>query len=193
MHISARHSRTAAWITLPLAVVASAAVIATASYAAFSDTTDNAGNAWRTGGVSLTDDLQGEALFDAGDLVPGSTGMNCITVTATTTNPTTVQLYTADQSDDDALAQYVGMTIERGSLATAGDCATFTAESTVHDGSLGDLLTKTSFGTGVGDWAPSVGESATTYRFSYDLADDAPNTTQNSEAGTTFVWEAQTA
>ena len=44
MHITSRHGRTAAWIAFPLAVVASGALIATASYAAFSDTTDNAGN-----------------------------------------------------------------------------------------------------------------------------------------------------
>jgi len=191
MHATARHGRTAAWIALPLAVVASAAVIATASYAAFSDTTDNAGNAWRTGAVSLTDDDQGAALFDVDGLVPGSTGTNCITVTATTTNPSTVQLYTADPTDDDALAQHVGMTVERGALATAGDCSTFTAESTVHDGTLAGLLELDAFGTGLGDWEPAVGTTATTYRIAYDLADDAPNTVQDSAVGATFVWEAQ--
>jgi hypothetical protein len=92
MHISSRHGRTAAWIAFPLAVVASGALIATASYAAFSASTDNAGNSWRTGAVALTDNDQGTALFDEDDLVPGSTGSNCITVTATTTNPTTVKL-----------------------------------------------------------------------------------------------------
>lgn len=192
MHITSRHGRTAAWIAFPLAVVASGALIATASYAAFSDTTDNAGNAWRTGAVTLTDDDQGEALFDVDALVPGEGGSKCITVTATTTDASTVQLYTADQSDDDTLAQHLGMTVERGSLGTASDCSTFTATSTVHEGTLAELMELDSFGTGVDGWKPTVGTSSTTYRFTYDLDQGTPNTAQQSEAGATFVWEAQT-
>lgn len=192
MHITSRHGRTAAWIAFPLAVVASGALIATASYAAFSDTTDNAGNAWRTGAVSLTDDDEGAALFDTDTLVPGEGGSNCITVTAETTNPTTVKLYTDEQSDVDALAQHLDMKVERGALRTAGDCSTFTAESTVHDGTLAGLMALDSFGTGVDDWQPTVGTASATYRFTYDLDTETPNTAQESEAGTTFVWEAQT-
>ncbi|SBN63766.1 hypothetical protein GA0004736_2706 [Curtobacterium sp. 9128] len=192
MHLTTRHGRTAAWIALPLAVVASGAVIATASYAAFSATTDNAANSWRTGAVSLTDDDSGAALFTVDDLVPGSTGSNCITVTSTTSNPSEVRLYTAAQSDEDAIGQHLQMTVERGALATAGDCTTFTGASTVHDGTLAELLTAGSFGDGVDDWKPATGTSSTTYRFSYALAADTPNTAQDSAVGTTFVWEAQT-
>ncbi len=192
MHITSRHGRTAAWIAVPLAVVASGAVIATASYAAFSSSTDNAGNAWRTGAVSLTDDDQGVAMFDVDDLVPGSSGTNCITVTAATTNASTVKLYADEQTDDDALAQYLGMQVERGSLGTAGDCSTFTATATVHDGTLAEFMAHDAFGTGLDSWKPATGSTSTTYRFSYDLSEDAPNTVQSSEAGTTFVWEAQT-
>jgi hypothetical protein len=192
MHISSRHGRTAAWIAFPLAVVASGALIATASYAAFSSSTDNAANNWRTGAVSLTDDDQGVAMFDADDLVPGSDGSNCITLTAETTNASTVKLYTDEQADTDSLAQHLNMTVERGTLGTPGDCGTFTAGTTVHDGTLAGLLALDSFGTGLDDWKPATGTTSTTYRFSYDLAQDAPNTVQSSEVGTTFVWEAQT-
>ncbi|WP_267421722.1 MULTISPECIES: hypothetical protein [unclassified Curtobacterium] len=193
MHISSRHGRTAAWIAFPLAVVASGALIATASYAAFSDTTENAGNSWRTGAVTLTDDDQGTALFDVADLVPGSTGSNCITVTANTTNASTVKLYTAAQSDDDTLPKHLNMTVQRGSLGTPGDCTTFTSTSTVHDGTLAGLLELDSFGEGLDAWAPATGTASATYQFDYDLDTDTPNTAQSSEAGTTFVWEAQTA
>jgi hypothetical protein len=192
MHITSRHGRTAAWIALPLAVVASGALIATASYAAFSDTTDNAANSWRTGAVALTDDDQGAAMFDVGDLVPGSSGTNCITVTAETTNPSTVKFYVDEQTDADSLGRYLDVQVERGSLATAGDCNSFTAGSTVHDGTLADLAAHDSFGTGLDAWEPATGTADATYRISYTLADDAPNTVQSSEAGTTFVWEAQT-
>jgi hypothetical protein len=192
MHTTSRHGRTAAWIAFPLAVVASGALIATASYAAFSSSTDNAANSWRTGAVSLTDDDQGVAMFDVDDLVPGSDGSNCITVTANTTNASTVKLYAADATDADSLAEHVGLTVERGSLGTAGDCSTFTTGTTVHDGTLADLMASESFGTGVDAWKPATGTASTTYRFSYDLGEGAPNTVQSSEAGTTFVWEAQT-
>lgn len=192
MHITSRHGRTAAWIAFPLAVVASGALIATASYAAFSSSTDNGVNNWRTGAVALTDDDQGLAMFDIDDLVPGSTGSNCITVTAETTNPSTVKVFTAEQTDDDQLAQYVGMTVERGTLATAGDCSTFTAATTIHQGTLAGLMDADSFGTGLDAWTPATGTDNTTYRFSYDLSEGAPNTVQSSEAATTFVWEAQT-
>jgi hypothetical protein len=192
MHITSRHGRTAAWIAFPLAVVASGALIATASYAAFSSSTDNAANSWRTGAVSLTDDDQGVALFDVEDLVPGSAGSNCITVTANTTNASTVKLYAADGTDADSLAEHVGLTVERGSLGTPGDCSTFTTTTTVHDGTLAGLMESESFGTGVDAWKPATGTASTTYRVSYDLSEGAPNTVQSSEAGTTFVWEAQT-
>jgi len=191
MHITSRHGRTAAWIAFPLAVVASGALIATASYAAFSSSTDNAANSWRTGAVSLTDDDQGVAMFDVDDLVPGSAGSNCITVTANTTNASTVKLYAADATDADSLAEHLGLTVERGSLGTAGDCSTFTG-TTVHDGTLADLMASDSFGTGVDAWKPTTGTASTTYRFSYDLSEGAPNKVQSSDAGTTFVWEAQT-
>ncbi|MBF4608482.1 hypothetical protein [Curtobacterium sp. VKM Ac-1393] len=192
MHITSRHGRTAAWIAFPLAVVASGALIATASYAAFSSSTDNAGNSWRTGAVALTDDDEGVAMFDVDDLVPGSSGTNCITVTAETTNASTVKVYTDEQADVDSLGQYLDMQVERGSLGTAGDCSTFTPSSTVHDGTLAGLIAADSFGTGLDAWKPATGTASTTYRFSYDLSQDAPNTVQASEAATTFVWEAQT-
>lgn len=192
MHITSRHGRTAAWIAFPLAVVASGALIATASYAAFSSSTDNAANSWRTGAVSLSDDDQGVALFDVEDLVPGSAGSNCITVTANTTNASTVKLYAADGTDADSLAEHVGLTVERGSLGTPDDCSTFTTTTTVHDGTLAGLMESESFGTGVDAWKPATGTASTTYRVSYDLSESAPNTVQSSEAGTTFVWEAQT-
>lgn len=192
MHITSHHGRTAAWIAFPLAVVASGALIATASYAAFSSSTDNAANSWRTGAVSLSDDDQGVALFDVEDLVPGSAGSNCITVTANTTNASTVKLYAADGTDADSLAEHVGLTVERGSLGTPGDCSTFSTTTTVLDGTLAGLMASESFGTGVDAWQPTTGTASTTYRFSYDLSEGAPNTVQSSEAGTTFVWEAQT-
>lgn len=192
MHISARRGRIAAWIALPLAVVASGTVIGTASYAAFSATTDNAGNTWRTGALALVDDDMGAALFDVDELVPGDSGSNVITVTATTSKNATVHLYTADDQDLDGLGEHLTMTVERGSLTTAGDDASFTPDRTVYEGDLAGLSASDSFADGVDDWKPSAGTDTASYRFSYRLSMDAPNSVQDSLASTTFVWESQT-
>lgn len=190
MHLSADHGRRAAWIALPLAVIASGVIVGTSSYAAFSATTENAANSWKAGVVELTDDDQGTALFDVDDLVPGDTGSNVITVTAKTSKPSTVQLYTKD-STDAQLAQHLDLTVERGHLTTPGDEDTFVADDTLSTGTLADLQAATSFGVGIGAWTPAAGEESASYRFSYELDAATPNTSQGAEAGTTFVWEAQ--
>jgi hypothetical protein len=190
MHLSARHTRLAAFAALPLAVVISGVVVGTSSYAAFSDTTENAGNSWATGKVSISDDDAGEALFDVAGLLPGDSGSNCITVEAETSAPSTVRLYTAASEDTAALASQLNLVVERGT--GNNDCSTFTAEGDpVLDGTLADLLPATSFAAGVGSWTADAGTTATTYRFSYELDADAPNTVQEAVATTTFVWEAQ--
>lgn len=191
MHISARRGRIAAWIAVPLAVVASGAVIGTASYAAFSATTDNAGNTWRAGALQLTDDDKGAALFDVADLMPGDTGSKVITVTATSSKAASVHLYTDDDQDADGLGDHLTMQVERGALSTPGDESSFTPTKTVYTGDLAGLLAADSFADGVDDWQPAAGTQAASYRFSYTLATDAPNTVQGALAGTTFVWESQ--
>lgn len=191
MHLTADRSRRAAWIALPLAVIASGVIVGTSSYAAFSATTDNAANAWRTGVVQLTDDDQGAALFEVDDLVPGESGSNVVTVTATTSKPSTVKLYTTDSDDADSIAQHLDLTVERGHLTTPGDADSFVSDATVSAGSLADLQAATSFGSGLGAWNPTTDEQSATYRFSYELDAATPNTAQDSETGTTFVWEAQ--
>lgn len=191
MHISADRSRRTAWIALPLALVASGVIVGTSSYAAFSDTTDNAGNAWRTGAVALSDDDQGAAIFDVDDLVPGDAGSKVITVTAKTSKPSTVKLWTKDAADPDGLTAHLGLTVERGHLATPGDADSFVTDDVVSDGTLADLQDAGSFGDGLGAWTPAPGEQSAAYRFSYELLESTPNTAQDSETTTTFVWEAQ--
>lgn len=191
MHLSADRSRRAAWIALPLAVIASGVIVGTSSYAAFSAQTENAANSWSAGTVTLTDDDQGQALFDVDDLVPGDQGSDVITVTATTSKQSTVKLFTKDSADD-RLAEHLHLTVERGHLTDPSDENSFVVDEPVSAGTLEDLQAATSFGTGLGAWQPATGDEAATYRFSYELDDATPNTAQGAAAGTTFVWEAQT-
>jgi hypothetical protein len=191
MHLTARHSRIAAWAAVPLAVLASGAVVATASYAAFSAETDNAGNAWTTGKVALTDDDNGSALFAATDLAPGSTGENCIDVTAETTVDSAVRMYLTNASDADHLGSAVDLHVERGTLTDPADCGSMTKPTDVFVGSLADLATHDAFGSGVGEWSTGKATTTTTYRITYTVDPAADNTLQESSTGASFVWEAQ--
>jgi len=190
MHLSARSTRLAALAALPLAVVISGVVVGTSSYAAFSDTTQNAGNSWAAGKVAITDDDEGQALFTATGLLPGTGDEACLTVTADTSAPSTVQLYTADSVDSESLASSLELVVERGTAADG--CESFVAVGDpVVSGTLADLLASTSFADGVGGWAVPAGTTDSTWRFRYQLAEGATNAAQEAATSTTFVWEAQ--
>jgi hypothetical protein len=190
MHLSARSTRLAALAALPLAVVISGVVVGTSSYAAFSDTTENAGNSWATGKVAISDDDEGQALFEVAGLLPGDTGANCLTVTADTSAPSTVRLYTADSTDLDALGSSLVVAVERGDEGAT--CERFVSDpEPLFGGTLADLAASTSFADGVGDWSVPAGTTDSLWRVTYHLADDATNAVQEAAASTTFVWEAQ--
>jgi hypothetical protein len=191
MHLSAPRARAAAWIALPVAVVASGAIIASASYAAFSASTENAANSWASGKVTISDDDNGQALFDVNGLMPGQDGERCLTVTADTTTGADVKLLTANTTDQDGLGDAISMVVERGSLTTPGDCDSFTGSETVFTGSLSALTAATSFANGFGSWSPAPGQESTVYRIHYEMPLTADNSVQDASASTTFVWEAQ--
>lgn len=189
MHITAARARVAAWIALPIAVVASGSIIATASYAAFSADTTNPGNAWTAGKVTISDDKNGSALFDVNGLMPGDTGENCITVTADTTEGASVKFYTSDTIDAEHLGDTMTVRVER--VEASGDCGSAASTESLFSGALADLTTKTSFAAGLGTWDPAAGVESARYRFHYELPDTADNSLQQASATTTFVWEAQ--
>jgi len=191
MHLTNRHARTASWIAVPLAVLASGGIIAGSSYAAFSSATETAPNSWSAGHVQLSNDHEATAVFSETDLAPGATGTGCVTVTADTTVDSTVHMYTKNANQTGDLAQYIGLTIERGTLTDPADCSSLTGSTPVYQGTLADLASKDSFGTGLGTWAPAAGGESSTYRISYTVSDATPNTAQDATADTTFVWEAQ--
>ncbi|KQS22553.1 hypothetical protein [Frigoribacterium sp. Leaf186] len=191
MHLSARSTRRAGYAALPLAVLLSGVVVATTSYAAFSDRTENAGNNWSAGKVAISDNDADQALFKASGLMPGDADDNCITVTADTSGPSTVKLYTENTQDADQLGASLHMKIERGAL-TGADCSTFQADGAADfDGTLAALASNSSYATGLGGWVADGAAQSTTYRISYELDPNADNKVQEASASTTFVWEAQ--
>ncbi len=194
---------------VPVGLVASSTLVWHASHAAFVDTTDNPGNAWRTGDVELDSDRGATALFSTaseGLLVPGSSGYTCITVTYTgnvDTADSGVRLYgalTGSTELANALRITVEMSTEAVTPAPGANCLPAFDASPVSYGTAAFSAFPTGYGTGlgnadgdaVGDWRPSATDPTRTYKISYSLpAGSYPDTLQGKEVGMTFTWEVQ--
>jgi hypothetical protein len=142
--------------------------------------------------VTITDDDGASAMFSAGNMKPGDTVVECITVTYSGSLDASVKLY-GSLTAGDGLDDYLDLTVERGSGGSFGDCTGFSASETVYaPGTLdGFTGTHTSFGTGAGTWSPTGGapDDDMTYRFTVTLQDD--NNAQGLTTTATFTWEAQ--
>lgn len=162
-------------------------MVTSVTRAAWTDATDNAGNAWATGTVSLTDDDSGTAMFSASDMLPGDVVTNSITVTNDSSVALDVRLYGQNLADTDGLAQHLNLKI--GTLADGFD---------VYDTIDGTAGTLSGFATDHADFAGgtpviSLAPAATqTYHFWVELDAAAPDTAQGDSAGIDFVWEGHT-
>ena len=189
---------------VPVGLLASGLVVWQSTYAAFVSQTDNPGNSWRTGTVTLTDDDAGAAAFTVaeGTLVPGNTGTHCLRVQYTgslTTAATGVHLYGA-ASGDTTLAGALNLKVEQGSGGSFADCTGFSPSSTVYDGTLSGFATgHTTYATGyatgwvpVPTTAPAPADSRT-YRLTYTLPAGVSYGAayQGKTTGMTFTWEVQ--
>lgn len=176
---------------LAAAVLLTAAFIVTASIAAFSDTTDNSGNAWSTGTVVLSDDDGGAGvMFTVTGMKPLDVVTECIVVTYEgTLLPADVVLYGV--SGGSGLDAYLDLIVEEGTGASFGTCIGFSATSTIYTGgTLADFaVAHTNFGNGAGVWQPSANPESVTYRFTTTLQDD--DGAQGLSGTATFTWEAQ--
>lgn len=179
--------------SVPLAVLASGALVWQSSHAAFSDTTSNPTNNWAAGTVVLNDDDNNTAMFNATNLKPSQTGTKCIAVTSTGSLPSTVKLYGTAYATTNGLASNINLTVEEGTGATSSTCAGFTGGSTLFTGTLASFgTTRTSFATGVSSWAPTGAASETkAYRVTYTVNANTPDSAQGGTAALGFTWEAQ--
>jgi hypothetical protein len=172
-----------------MSLAVAAAVVVTASRGAFTATTENPGNTWAAGTVTITDDDDGVAMFSATGLRPGSELENCIAVTYTgSLVPADVSLY--GTAGGTGLAPFLDLKIEIGTGGGFGDCDGFTPSSTLFDDTLAAFAaTNTDFDSGLGGWSPSATNQSRTYRFTVEVKDD--NDAQGLTATATFTWEAQ--
>jgi hypothetical protein len=180
--------------SVPIAMIASGAMVWHASYSAFSSTTSNPTNNWTAGTVALTDDDSNTAMFNASGLKPGSTGAKCIVVTSNGNLPSSVKLYGSSYSTTKSLSDYLTITVDEGTGGSfAGGCGSFSSTQQIYNGSLTTFgTTKTSFGNGVGTWTPTgtAGETKV-YKVTYTLSATTPDTAQGGTAALGFTWEAQ--
>ena len=193
----ARWTRRARWAALPVAVIASGAIISTASYSAFSATTSNPTSNWSTGTVQLTDDDSDVALFSASGLKPGDTGTKCITVTSKGTLPSAVRLYGTSATTTNSLSSYLDLRVVQGTGGSSASCDGFTPatqDAQVWSGTLADFAgQRTGWATGASTWSPSgTAPESRSFQFTYTLSSATPNTGQDSRAALAFTWEAQT-
>jgi len=206
MH-TARFRATAVRATVVLlAVLLASFSILTTSRAAFTATTDNNGNDFGAGTVSIVDDDTALVMFNVTGMAPGDVVVNCIQVTYTGSLDTSgVRLYTANQGTTTAtnLAPQLNVTIEEGTGAAfvatelgggEGDCTGFVAGSTLITSVAMDTVAATyvDFASGVSAWAPLGGSSDNrAYRVTVELDPAATDAFQGMDAQIDFVWEAQ--
>ena len=192
---SIRTARLATWIAVPAALLVSGLVVSSASYSAFSATTENPASNWQTGSVILADDDSNAAMFTATKLQPGSTGSHCIKVTSTGNLASTVKLYSASLATTKSLSSWINLTVVQGAGGSFGDCDGFVAQATnsaVFSGTVADFGTHTDFAGGVGVWTPDgLGTDSRVYKVTYTVNASAPNSTQGGSATVGFTWEAQ--
>jgi len=174
-------------LLVPLALIASSAVVYQASNAAFTATTDNAGNSWQAGTVALSDNDSGAALFNVSNLAGGSTGSRCIQVSYTGSLASDVRLYATNVTG--TLGQYLDWSVDLGQGSNP-DCSDFNPSvGNIYTGTLGAFATaRTDWATGVPGWTPG-GTQDRSYRFTYTLQDT--NAAQGLSAGARLVWEAR--
>lgn len=191
-----RNAFTAAGLLMGMA--AAATTIMGSSGAAFSAKTENVGNTWKAAQIALADDDTTTMMYNVSGMIPGQTETRCIQVTYTGTASaiTPIKLYSALTTNENNFANYLNVTVEQGSGATfGGSCAGFSPTATiVNNLTLATMATNIKdFGSGVGTFIPPATGSTVSYRFTVNLDNATPNTSQGNTAGATFTWEIQTA
>lgn len=171
-------------------------LVVTGSRAAFTDTTDNSGNAFIAGDVDLVDDDSGSAMFTVSNMEPGDSVTDCIVVTyqGSITDPSAVKLYSGGYTDSGDFADYLNLTVEEGSGGSFGDCSGFSLENAIESGgTVTDFdTTHTDYASGAGVWDPSGTPQSKTYQVTVELDAATPDAEQGeSVTALTFVWEVQ--
>lgn len=185
---SASNRSTARVLAAALAALLVSFLVIDRSAAAFKATSENTGNTFTPGRVTLNDDDDGAPLFELPALVPGEIVDNCITVTyAGTVFPTTVRL---SGDGTGPLAPALMMKVEAGDGGSFDDCEGFQPTMPLFDGTLGTFLDAHPARDGLEVFRPVSGAPSRTFRFSFGLPPDFVDQGARSDAA--FRWEVTT-
>jgi hypothetical protein len=197
---TSKSRRLAVALATPVAILAGAAMIWQASYAAFSGATRSSGNSWSTGAVALTDDDAGAARFQANNLVPGATDTKCIKVTATATVPGVVKGYALHLvPSPQGLEDHILVSVREGSGGGFNSCTGFTSESSlITDMPLSTLATFSDYAHGMGGWNVTAGTQSRTYEVTWKFDTTGLNQSgldalQGAQTGIDIQWELQSS
>jgi hypothetical protein len=196
---SARTRRITAYSAGPVAILLAGALVWSGSQAAFTATTRNAGNAWSTGSLALTDDDRGVAGFTVESMVPGDSGEQCIVITSGSDVAGEVRVYAENINSTRGLENYIFFDVERGTGGSFGDCTGFvSAENDVPALPLSALRTANyDYATGGSPWTTTgtPGEQTTyrgTWRFdTTGLSQQQVDALQGGSVSMDMVWELQ--
>lgn len=205
-----RNSRRAIRAVAPVAgLLAAGLLVWQGSYAAFSASTQNTGNAWSTGNLALTNNGGSAGTF-AGSTTGvfaqtgmkiGDTGTKCITVESGGSLAGSLRLYRGALSgtNNAALAPQLQVTVEAAAIGSAANvaanCTGFpgTGVTTVANAvALSAFPTTYAGATGV---AVASGTQRVAYRLTWTLAttgtNSGDNALQSSTAQADLTWEIQ--
>jgi predicted ribosomally synthesized peptide with SipW-like signal peptide len=198
--------RSAAKLGLTMLVVALlGAVAAIGTWSAFSSTTQNPGNTFAAGTVSLTDNDNpvDSPMFTMSNMVPGSTDTGCIKVSYTGTLTSNVRLY--GTTTGTGLAPFLNLKVTRGVYTPTDSafdsCTNFSADTTNYIGSGAGVMFNGTLAGYPDDYAgglvdPTSGSPEAwtnpenhVYKFEVTLQDN--NSAQGLNATQVFTWEAR--
>jgi hypothetical protein len=187
-HRRRRRGLPALLAALLVGMIGSAALVWSASGAAFSGQTGNPVNGWSAASVAIGDDDSGTASFAVTGAMPGDSGSKCLTVTYSGTATSTVKVYAGGLTG--GLGPYLNLTVAEGSGGSFASCTGFVATSSTSMSLTSFAGTYTTFATGFGSWNNAAPANTTrTYQISWSLAAD--NAAVGTTAAVTFTWEAQ--
>lgn len=202
-HVASRPKRrTGIRLALSLFVLGCVGFVAgVGTWAIFTDTLGNTGNAFSTGTVVIGDDDGGTTpMFSLTGLQPDDTDSGCIVVTYTGSLTSNLRLYGGTTGT--GLDQYLNLTVTRGTKAGAFDsCAGFTADPTdyigqgagvIYQGTLQGFPEDYTAGTvDPTSGSPEAWTNGEVHAYRFDITLQNNTAAQGKNAGQTFTWEAR--
>ena len=174
------------------------------SYAAFSATTVDTGNAWAAGNLVLTNNggtaaysAATTATFGGTNLKPGSTGTTCLTVKSTGNAAGTLAMYRSALADSaPSLGAQIQLTVTEGVPAAdvLANCVGFPAAGVTTVATNQPLSTfPSTFATATGTTAVAAGTVLEAYKVTWTFVTTGTNPGDTALMGKTvtagFTWE----